>query len=272
MLVAAGGTMLTAAIGVLTSSPGGPGGSSGAKLTVAGSRTRRKPTPTAAASRTTATPSRTPPASRHTSPARVAAHHQQTAEPVYYIHDGPKTIALTIDDGPSPIYTPQILRLLDKYKITASFSMIGRSVAEYPAIAREVARAGHVITNHTWAHLDLAALPPVRVQDEIARATAAIHTATGDTPRLFRAPYGAWSATVLDYCARNHLTALDWSVDPADWAMPGTGAIVRNLLRNTRTGSIILEHDGGGNRSETVAALKIVIPQLLDKGYRFRTP
>jgi peptidoglycan/xylan/chitin deacetylase (PgdA/CDA1 family) len=193
------------------------------------------------------------------------------AEPMYYIHDGDKAIALTIDDGPSPLYTPQILDLLDRYKITASFSMIGRSAAEYPEIAREVARAGHLIVNHTWDHADLAPLDETGVHDEIARATDAIHQATGDTPRIFRAPYGAWSKTVLDYCGRNQLTALDWSVDPRDWAMPGTRAIVDNILGYTRAGSIILEHDGGGNRSETVAALAVVIPRLLDEGYHFRT-
>src|SRR5262245_53252619 len=73
-----------------------------------------------------------------------------TDRPVYYIHDGPKAIALTIDDGPSPVYTPQILRLLRKYRVTASFSMVGVQVDQYPALAREVAAAGHEIMNHTW--------------------------------------------------------------------------------------------------------------------------
>jgi peptidoglycan-N-acetylglucosamine deacetylase len=191
---------------------------------------------------------------------------------MYYIHDGDKSIALTIDDGPSPVYTPQILRLLAKYKITASFSMIGRSVDEYPEIAREVARAGHPIVNHTWDHSNLAPMTEVGIADEINRAAEAIHRATGDTPRIFRAPYGAWSRTLLEFCGRNGLTALDWSIDPRDWARPGTDAIVDNILDNTQTGSIILEHDGGGDRSETVAALRIVIPRLLDEGYHFRAP
>jgi peptidoglycan/xylan/chitin deacetylase (PgdA/CDA1 family) len=89
---------------------------------------------------------------------------------------------------------------------------------------------------------------------------------------MFRAPYGAWSPTVLRYCEQLRVTPLDWSVDPRDWSRPGVAAIVDNIMDNTRTGSIILEHDGGGNRSETVAALKIVLPRLLDEGFRFRTP
>jgi peptidoglycan-N-acetylglucosamine deacetylase len=193
-------------------------------------------------------------------------------EPVYYLDDGPKTIALTIDDGPSPIYTPQVLRILERYKVTASFSMVGENVAAYPGIAREVADAGHVIVNHTWDHADLALMKPSQARTEIARATDAIHAAVGERPRIFRAPYGAWSRAALEYCAAEKLMPLDWSVDPRDWARPGVREIVGNILRNTAAGSIILEHDGGGDRSETVAALKIVIPRLLDEGYRFRTP
>src|SRR6185437_14888554 len=145
------------------------------------------------------------------------------------VHDGRKGIALTVDDGPSPEYTPQVLRLLQKYEVTATFSIIGLEVAANPGLVREVAAAGHKIANHTWSHLDLAVLPPVTVADQIDRATGAIHQVTGREPALFRAPYGAWSPAVL-------------------------------------------EHDGGGNRSQTIAALKIVLPRLLDNGYHFTTP
>jgi peptidoglycan/xylan/chitin deacetylase (PgdA/CDA1 family) len=192
-------------------------------------------------------------------------------QPLYYVHDGRKRIALTIDDGPSPIYTPQILKLLEKYGVTATFSMIGVQVRAYPGIAREVADAGHMIANHTWTHLDLPALSATSAADQIKRATSAIHKATGRKPALFRAPYGAWSPEVLELCAKNRLTPVDWSVDPRDWARPGVSSIVDNIMRNTRTGSIILEHDGGGDRSQTVAALGIVLPRLIDAGYRFVT-
>jgi peptidoglycan/xylan/chitin deacetylase (PgdA/CDA1 family) len=191
---------------------------------------------------------------------------------MYYVHDGRKGIALTIDDGPSPEYTPQVLRLLAKYKVTATFSMIGLEVAAHPGLVREVAAAGHTIANHTWSHPDLAPLAPATVASQIDRAAGAIHHATGREPKLFRAPYGAWSPAVLDQCARAGLTPLDWSVDPRDWSRPGVPSIVANIMRNTRTGSIILEHDGGGNRSQTVAALKLVIPRLQDHGYHFTTP
>jgi len=192
------------------------------------------------------------------------------ADPVYYLDDGPMTIALTIDDGPSPVYTPQILKILARYNVTASFSMVGENVTYYPGVAKDVADAGHVIVNHTWDHSDLALMTAAQARTEIARATDAIHTAVGRRPTVFRAPYGAWSKATLEYCRSEKLMPLDWSVDPRDWARPGVREIVSNIMKNTQTGSIILEHDGGGDRAETVAALKIVIPRLLDKGYRFR--
>jgi peptidoglycan/xylan/chitin deacetylase (PgdA/CDA1 family) len=236
-----------------------------------------------AAPRSSPTASKTAHVTRTKAPPRPAKHvkkkpptsvadHTVRTEPVYYVDDGAKTIALTIDDGPSPIYTPQILRILERYKVTASFSMVGENVAAYPGIARDVADAGHVIINHTWDHADLALMKASQARTEIARATDAIHAAVGQRPRIFRAPYGAWSRATLEYCAAEKLMPLDWSVDPRDWARPGVSEIVSNIMRNTATGSIILEHDGGGDRSETVAALKIVIPRLLDKGYHFLTP
>ena len=206
---------------------------------------------------------------------RVTTHGRRgdaTDAPMFHIDDGRKVIALTIDDGPSPVYTPQVLRLLNKYQVIATFSMIGLEVDAHPAVAREVAAAGHKIINHTWSHLNLAYQSPVVIADQINRATGAIHHATSQVPAMFRAPYGAWSPAVLQQCAQTGMTPLAWSVDPRDWSRPGVPSIVGNIMRNTKSGSIILEHDGGGNRSQTVAALKIVLPRLLAEGYRFTTP
>jgi peptidoglycan/xylan/chitin deacetylase (PgdA/CDA1 family) len=217
-------------------------------------------------------PTRKPaPVPRKRHPAGSARRHLDYDKPVFYVDDGPKVIALTIDDGPSPVYTPQVLRLLDKYRVKATFSMIGIEVTEYPAVARDVAEAGHLISNHTWRHLDLQQLSPAAVIEEMDRATTAIHAATGITPQLFRAPFGAWTPAVIRHCDQNGMMPLDWSVDPRDWARPGVRSIVSNIMHHTTTGSIILEHDGGGDRSQTVAALKLVIPRLLDDGYRFTT-
>jgi peptidoglycan-N-acetylglucosamine deacetylase len=221
-------------------------------------------------------PARTSTRTSRSRPARTRPQHGPRRDgielPLEHIHEGRKRIALTIDDGPSPEYTPQVLRLLERYRVTATFSMIGLEVAAYPGLVREVAAAGHTIANHTWSHANLTRLSPGLIADQGERATGAIHKATGHAPALFRAPYGAWSQAVLEYCAQAGMTPLDWSVDPRDWSRPGVFAIVRNIMGNTKTGSIILEHDGGGNRSQTVAALKIVLPRLLDAGYHFTVP
>jgi peptidoglycan/xylan/chitin deacetylase (PgdA/CDA1 family) len=211
-------------------------------------------------------------ARRASAPRAPGAQDRTPDLPLYYIHDAGKAIALTIDDGPNPVYTPQVLDVLAEYHVTATFSMIGMHVAAYPYLARAVAEAGHRIANHTWTHADLAGMPARRVHGELAHASAAIHAATGVHPALFRAPYGAWTPTVIAQCEHMGMVPVDWSVDPRDWARPGVRRIVNDILGNTRPGSIILEHDGGGNRSQTVAALRVVLPRLLREGYHFQTP
>ena len=256
LVVAAGGIMVGA--GII--------GRGGGTHVSAASATARHPVDPASS------PAPRPSASAARTQAKAGVTADTARPPLYYVDDGPKVIALTVDDGPSPVYTPQILRLLDKYQIQATFSMVGKNVRYYPEVAREVAAAGHTIINHTWDHANLTKLSPARQQSEITRATAAIETAAGTQPTMFRAPYGAWSKATLAYCAAAGLTPLDWSVDPRDWARPGVKEIVKTIMKTTRTGSIILEHDGGGDRSQTVAALQQVIPRLLGEGYRFTTP
>ncbi|MBS2965947.1 polysaccharide deacetylase family protein [Actinocrinis puniceicyclus] len=195
-------------------------------------------------------------------PAQVQSH------PEYYVHAGPKVIALTLDDGPSAQFTPKILAVLQQYRIHATFCMIGEQIAANRSLVSEVAAAGHTIVNHTWNHADQSKLSLSGVRSQIARANDALG-AVGVAPALFRAPYGAWNHTVFLACAQARLRPLDWSVDPRDWSRPGVSTIVQRIMKNTRTGSIVLEHDGGGDRSQTVAALKIVLPQLLSAGYRF---
>ena len=188
--------------------------------------------------------------------------------PEYFVHAGPKVIALTLDDGPNNIYTPQVLALLQQYGINATFCMIGSQIAANKSLVREVVAAGHMIVNHTWDHADQSKLTLARVRTEIARTNDALAT-VGVHPSIFRAPYGAWSPTVFQACAAANLRPLDWSVDPRDWSRPGVATIVNRIRTQTKSGSIILEHDGGGDRSQTVAALRIVLPELLAQGYRF---
>ena len=192
--------------------------------------------------------------------------------PRYYVDDsaGPTAIALTLDDGPHPIYTLQILEILDQYDIKATFNMIGKQVRGNLALVREVSAAGHTITNHTWDHADMRKYSAARIVSEIDACNDALADAN-QQPTIFRAPYGYWTPAVFEACATRSLTPLGWSVDPQDWDTThvSTQDIVNTVLRTTRQHDIILEHDGGGDRSNTVAALQIFLPELLDRGFVF---
>jgi peptidoglycan/xylan/chitin deacetylase (PgdA/CDA1 family) len=214
------------------------------------------------------------PAQASTIPIPIPAPARLVGWPAHYIAGGPHDIALTIDDGPSGYYTPLVLKILAQYKVHATFCMVGNRVvanASNKAAAREVHAQGHVIAAHTWSHPHLPQLSASAAREEISSGIKAIEDVTGTRPTIFRAPFGEWTNSVLNYCEAEWLSALQWSVDPRDWFDPGVSSIVRTVLSQTRTGSIILEHDGGGRRIETIEALKIFIPALLDRGYRFRT-
>ena len=193
------------------------------------------------------------------------------AAPQYYIDDaGPMTIALTLDDGPHPLYTPQVLEILQQYGIQATFNMVGQQIGQNVSLVREVSASGHTITNHTWDHADMRKYSTAQVISEIDRCNDALAEA-GQNPTIFRAPYGYWTPAVFEACGTRGLTPLGWSVDPQDWdtAHVTTSDIVSKVLSQTRTHDIILEHDGGGDRSNTVAALRIFIPELLGRGFVF---
>jgi peptidoglycan/xylan/chitin deacetylase (PgdA/CDA1 family) len=192
--------------------------------------------------------------------------------PVYsideLIKDPPKhAIALTVDDGPDPEWTPKVLRLLDKHRMQASFCIIGINADNNQKLVRDVHRAGHVIVNHSYTHIQpFNRQTEKRVVEEITRTQRSIERATKETPQLFRAPGGDWSPFIFRAVAAYGLTPLDWDVDPDDWQMPGTRAIEKAMLKG-RPGDIVLCHDGGGNRSETVRALRKVLPAWKHRGY-----
>jgi peptidoglycan/xylan/chitin deacetylase (PgdA/CDA1 family) len=192
--------------------------------------------------------------------------------PVYYVDDlikdaPPHAIALTVDDGPDPLYTPKVLKLLDKYQMQASFCIVGVHAEAYPGLIRDIARAGHAIVNHSYTHVQpFNEQSEKRVVSEITLAQRAIEKAAKVTPHLFRAPGGAWSHFIYRAVAAYDLVPLDWDIDPRDWAMPGTTRIERAMLK-ARPNDIVLCHDGGGDRSETVRALRKVLPDWKRRGY-----
>jgi peptidoglycan-N-acetylglucosamine deacetylase len=198
---------------------------------------------------------------------------QKPGNPLQYLPCEGTNIALTVDDGPHPEWTPQVLALLARYDIRATFCMIGQNAAAYPDLVARVIDGGHHIANHTFTHpLDLTVLTPAQISTEIERATEAIVAGGGIRPRLFRSPGGSWSLPVISACTAAGMRPLDWSVDPRDWSRPGVQHIVDTILTKTHPGSIILDHDGGGNREQTVEALSIALPRLLDAGYHFTQP
>jgi peptidoglycan-N-acetylglucosamine deacetylase len=194
------------------------------------------------------------------------------ARPQTHVPCGAADVALTIDDGPDPTWTPKILALLASLDIRATFCVIGRQAKAHPGLVADVVHAGHAVANHTYTHRFLRSATPGQVSTEIARATDAVVAASGVRPTHFRAPGGEWSGTVLAECRAQGLKPLDWSVDPRDWSRPGTTSILNTIMTRTVPGSIILEHDGGGDRSQTLRALTVALPRLLDQGYRFVQP
>ncbi|MCU1537696.1 MAG: polysaccharide deacetylase [Humibacillus sp.] len=173
------------------------------------------------------------------------------------------TVYLTFDDGPHPTWTPQVLALLQKYGARAVFFEIGQNVATYPSLTRSLRSAGMLIGNHTWSHPDLTTLSTSSVSSQLSR----METALGYRPRCVRPPYGATSTRIATIIADRGQRQILWTVDPRDWSRPGTWTIVTRVLTAVRPGARILLHDGGGDRSQTVAALDLLIPRLRERGY-----
>ena len=180
-------------------------------------------------------------------------------------------VALTFDDGPSPTYTPQILALLHRYDIEATFFCVGSQVQLYPNLVKEEVDQGHLIGNHSWSHPDMTRLSGPSLIWQITTSAETMKRVVGVRPTYFRPPYGAISATTLKYINMFGLTTVVWNTDPTDWRRPGVEAIVQTVMRQAGNGAIILLHDGGGDRSQTVAALPLIISRLRLQGYRFVT-
>ncbi|WP_051426066.1 polysaccharide deacetylase family protein [Jiangella gansuensis] len=184
-------------------------------------------------------------------------------------------VTLTFDDGPHPVYTPQVLDLLEQHDATAVFCVVGQRVREHPEVLRQVVDAGHALCNHTDTHDDeLADRDRDKIERQIAEADEAIEAALGgeaDVP-YFRQPNTAVQPEVEPVLDDLGLRPLDWTVDPRDWSRPGTTSIVQDVLGQIRPGAVILLHDGGGDRSQTVAALEQILAGLDAAGYRTVLP
>jgi peptidoglycan/xylan/chitin deacetylase (PgdA/CDA1 family) len=181
---------------------------------------------------------------------------------------GQRVIALTFDDGPGP-FTPQILSVLEQYHVPATFFEIGEKVAEYPQYTQMVAAAEYPVEDHTWSHPDLSTLSAAQIDSQIQETQNEIRSLTGHTPACLRPAYDDWNSTVLDQIAGQGLTAMSYSIDPRDWSTPGVATIVSRVVDGAFSGAVVDMHDGGGDRSETVAALPQIITDLRSDGYSF---
>ncbi|WP_351227290.1 polysaccharide deacetylase family protein [Streptomyces sp. NPDC002133] len=183
-----------------------------------------------------------------------------------------RSMVLSFDDGPHPRYTPDILKILRKHDVRAMFFVCGEMAVEHPDLLRRVADDGHVIGNHTWSHPLVPRLSASRIRDELGSTSEIIEKTLGSPPLWYRAPYGAWNKNSFEIGAELGMEPLAWTIDSLDWREPGTGKIVSRVLGGAEPGAVVLSHDAGGDRSQSVAALRRYLPKLLRSGYRIRVP
>jgi peptidoglycan-N-acetylglucosamine deacetylase len=189
---------------------------------------------------------------------------------------GAKQIALTYDDGPNDPHTLRLLEVLAKHNARATFFLIGRFVDQRPDIAREVVKAGHALGNHTFTHPNLIFTNATETRTQLERCQHAITSATGQSPRLFRPPFGGRRPGTFQIARSLGLEPIMWSVTGYDWNAPPAERIVKRVSANTRGGDVILLHDGshlgmGGDRTQTVAATDELLRRWKSEEYEFAT-
>lgn len=208
--------------------------------------------------------------------ANLSKKHNKPGMEYWHGDNGEKKIALTFDDGPNNVYTPQILDVLKQNDVRATFFMIGENVKRYPDVAKEVADSGEIIGNHSYTHRNLIFDINPFVRKQITRTQNIIFDNTGIVTNLFRPPFGGDDPFTLHQTKKLGYVVVKWSVSSKDWERPGVDRIVNNVIKNARNGSIILMHDGDElrqniDRSQTVKALPIIISELRKQGYEFVT-
>lgn len=181
-------------------------------------------------------------------------------------------VSLTFDDGPNPADTLSLLDVLRRRHVKAVFCLVGDQVRAHPEVVRRIAAHGHVLCNHSLHHDDLSVLTPEQIRADLARTSALIRRAVPHARiPYFRAPYGSWGQSPQVSAALG-MQPLGWRLAIADWEPPGTDVLVQRLRDGITPGAVVLMHDGGGDRSQTVAAVDRVIPELRAQGWRFTLP
>jgi cellulose synthase/poly-beta-1,6-N-acetylglucosamine synthase-like glycosyltransferase/peptidoglycan/xylan/chitin deacetylase (PgdA/CDA1 family) len=189
-----------------------------------------------------------------------------------------KTIALTFDDGPNPTYTPQVLKILEKYDVPATFFLVGSMVSRYPSIVADMVDQGNEVGIHTFTHVDLSYQSDARIRREMTQTQLALAGAAGITTTLFRAPYSSETDAIDNYSwpvykklGEEGYTSVFVDTDSDDWKKPGVSKIVKWATPSGTSGASVLMHDAGGNRDQTMKALPKYIEKMKAKGYTFTT-
>ncbi|MFU8872297.1 polysaccharide deacetylase family protein [Micromonospora sp. SL4-19] len=177
---------------------------------------------------------------------------------------GDRAVALTFDDGPDPRWTPQILDQLRAAHVTATFCLIGKQAQRHPELVARIVREGHQLCNHSWRHdLNLGRRPVAEIKADLLRTNEAIRAAVPDAQiTWFRQPGGRWTPEEVSVARQLGMRPLHWTVDPQDWNHPNAKTIIKRVEAAARPGSIVLMHDGGGDRKQTMAACRHLIPDL----------
>jgi peptidoglycan-N-acetylglucosamine deacetylase len=238
------------------------------KPTVRPNSTPRTALPRGTAAPDTARP--TPSVSASASPSASASSGDSTATPspsesptssfIPAHGEDDKVLYFTFDDGPNPPYTTEILDILAKHKAHGTFFALGEAVNDHPDILKQIRAAGHAVGNHTHDHRSLPSLSTEDVRRELT---------TGPQSKCFRPPYGAINDRVREVVTGLGAEVVMWDVDPRDWDKPGADTIVDRVVADVYPGAIILLHDGGGDRSQTVEALERLLTKLGEDGYTF---
>ncbi len=190
---------------------------------------------------------------------------------VWDIQTKEKVIALTFDDGPHPKYTEQVLNLLDQYGAKGTFFLVGEQAEKNPQVVLRMYQDGHEIANHTYTHPFTKSVS--KVMKEIEQTNDTLFSITGYSPKLFRPVEGQYTDQLVKEVAKEGYKIVMWSwhQDTEDWRNPGVNKIVNKVLSGVKEGNIVLFHDGGGNRQQTVKALEKILPELKKQGYTFIT-
>lgn len=182
-----------------------------------------------------------------------------------------KIVALTFDDGPHPKYTDEILDILEKYEIKATFFVIGKNAESYPEKLKRITKCGHEIGNHTYSHVTAGKTCVSDLSAELQRTHSIVKNITGKDCVLFRPPTGYCNTVAVKSAAEMNYKIIVWTVDTRDWAHTSAENIIKNVKAHISCGSIVLFHDYISPPSPTPAALKELVPYLLNESYRFVT-